>query len=88
MSSAFIKMAGVLSELGFQTIRARVKYSMANAKANGKPIGRPCTTKDDILSAFFKHYPAYSAGKMKVSELARVCKFSKPTVCKYLRIVG
>ena len=88
MSSAFLKMAGVFSELELQMIRARVKSGMANAKAKGKPIGRPKTTKDDIPAVFFKHYPALMAGKMNVSELARVCGLSRPTVYKYLKMMG
>lgn len=88
MSSAFLKMAGVFSELERQMIRARVKSGMANAREKGRPIGRPKTTKEDIPASFYKHYPAYMAGKMNVSELARVCGLSRPTVYKYLKMVG
>ena len=86
MSSAFLKMAGVFSELELQMIRSRVKSGMANAAAQGHRIGRPKTTKDDIPAVFFKHFPAYSAGNMNLSELARVCGLSRPTVYKYLRL--
>ena len=41
MSAAFMKMAGVFSELELQMIRTRVKSGMANAKAKGKKVGRP-----------------------------------------------
>lgn len=88
MSSAFLKMAGVFSELELQMIRARVRSGMANAAIKGKHIGRPQTTKDDIPAVFYKHYPAYMAGTLNVSELARVCGLSRPTVYKYLRLVG
>ena len=87
MSEAFMKMAGVFSELELQMIRARVKSGMANAKAKGKRIGRKPTTREDIPAVFYKHYPAYAAKKMNVSELARVCKLSRPTVYKYLKII-
>ena len=87
MSEAFMKMAGVFSELELQMIRARVKSGMANAKAKGKKIGRKPTTKEDIPAVFYKHYPAYAAKKMNVSELARVCKLSRPTVYKYLSLI-
>ena len=87
MSEAFMKMAGVFSELELQMIRSRVKSGMANAKANGKKIGRKPTTKEDIPAVFYKHYPAYAAKKMNVSELARVCKLSRPTVYKYLSLI-
>ena len=88
MSEAFMKMAGVFSELELQMIRARVKSGMQNAKAKGVKVGRKPTTKDDIPSVFFKHYPAYAAKKMNVSELARVCKLSRPTVYKYLKMLS
>ena len=88
MSEAFLQMAGVFAQLELAMIRARVKSAMDNAKAKGKKIGRPQTTKDDIPAVFFKHYPAYAAGKMNVSEFARVCGLSRPTVYKYLRIIS
>jgi DNA invertase Pin-like site-specific DNA recombinase len=87
MSEAFIKMAGVFSELELQMIRSRVKSGMVNAKAKGIKVGRKPTTKEDIPSVFYKHYPAYAAKKMNVSELARVCKLSRPTVYKYLKLL-
>ena len=86
MSQAFIQMSAVFAELELSIIRARVKSGMANAKAKGKKIGRRPTTKDDIPAVFYKHYPAYAAGQLNVSELARVCGLSRPTVYKYLRI--
>ena len=87
MSQAFVQMSAVFAELELSIIRARVKSGMANAKAKGKQIGRPQTTKDDIPSVFFKHYPAYVAGKMNISEFARVCDLSRTTVYKYIDIL-
>lgn len=86
MSEAFLQMAGVFSHLELAMIRSRVKSGMANAKAKGKKIGRSQTTKDGIPAVFFKHYPAYVSGRMNVSELARVCGLSRPTVYKYLKL--
>ena len=88
MSQAFIQMSAVFAELELSIIRARVKSGMANAKAKGHRIGRPHTTKDDIPAIFYKHYPSYVAHQMNVSELARICGLSRPTVYKYLKMVG
>ena len=87
MSQAFIQMSAVFAELELSIIRARVKSGMANAKAKGKKIGRPQTRKEDIPAAFMKHYAAFVAGMMNVSELARVCGLSRPTVYKYLKML-
>jgi DNA invertase Pin-like site-specific DNA recombinase len=87
MSQAFIQMSAVFAELELSIIRARVKSGMQNAKAKGKRVGRPQTTKDDIPAAFYKHYPLFVAKKMNVSEFARLCGLSRPTVYKYLRLL-
>lgn len=87
MSQAFIQMSAVFAELELSIIRARVRSGIANAKAKGKKVGRPHLTKDDIPASFMKHYPALVEGKMNVSELARVCGISRPTVYKYVKMV-
>ena len=88
MSSAFLKMAGVFSELELQMIRARVKSGMQNAIAKGRKVGRRPTTKEDIPAVFMKHYPAYVERMINVSEFARLCGLSRPTVYKYLKMMG
>ena len=87
MSKAFLEMSGVFAELELSMIRARVRSGMQNARDKGRKIGRPQTTKDDIPSNFYKHYPSYVAGSMNVSELARICGLSRPTVYKYLKLI-
>ena len=87
MSEAFLQMAGVFSQLELAMIRARVRSGMENARAKGKKIGRKPTTKDDIPAVFYKHFPAYMTGNMNVSELARVCGLSRPTVYKYIKLL-
>ncbi len=84
MTEAFLQMAGVFSQLELSMIRARVRSGMANAKAKGAKIGRPRVTLDEIPSLFLRHYPAYKAGNLNISELARVCELSRTTVYKYI----
>ena len=88
MSKAFLEMSGVFAELELSMIRARVRSGMQNARDKGRKIGRPQTTKDDIPAIFYKHYPAFVAGNMNVSELARICGLSRPTVYKYLKYMN
>lgn len=87
MTKAFLQMSGIFAELELSMIRARVKSGMAAARAKGRQIGRKSTSKADIPAAFYRHYPAYASGQLNVSELARVCGLSRPTVYKYLRIM-
>ena len=87
MSKAFLEMSGVFAELELSMIRARVKSGMQNARDKGKRLGRRPTTKDDIPSVFYKHYPSFMSGTLNVSELARICGLSRPTVYKYKRLL-
>lgn len=88
MSQAFIQMSAVFAELELAIIRARVRSGMQNARDKGVKVGRKPTTKDDIPAIFYKHYPAFVAKQMNVSELARVCDLSRPTVYKYLKLIA
>ena len=87
MSQAFIQMSAVFAELELSIIRARVKSGMENAKSKGKRIGRKPTTKENIPAIFYKHYPAYASGQINLSEFARICGLSRPTVYKYLKLI-
>ena len=87
MTNAFIQISGVFAELELRIIRERVRSGMANAKAKGRKIGRPHVTRENIPSVFLRHYPSYVGGKMNLSELARICGFSRTTVYKYMTIL-
>lgn len=87
MSEAFLQMAGVFSQLELAMIRSRVRSGMANAKAKGKQIGRPQTTKDSIPAIFLRHYPAYKNGQLNITELSRVCDLSRTTIYKYISLL-
>ena len=86
MTKSFLQMAGVFAELERNLISARVKSGLDNARAKGKVIGRPTTTKDDIPQVFEKHYPLYKAGKLNKMELSKVCGLSYPTTLKYIAL--
>ena len=85
-SAAFLMMANVFSDLESQIASASIKAGMIKAKDNGKSLGRPRSTVDDIPPSFFKHYPALAQGMLNKSEFARVCGLSRPTVYKYLKM--
>ena len=87
MSEAFLQMAGVFSQLELSMIRERVRSGMANARAKGKQIGRPQTTKGSIPAIFLRHYPAYKSGQLNITELSRVCDLSRTTIYKYISLL-
>ncbi len=87
MTEGMLKMMGVFSEMERNMIRQRVKSGMENAKANGKIIGRPQKTADDLPAIFYRHYPKYKNGEINKKELSRLCNLSYPTIYKYLALI-
>lgn len=88
MSVAFLQIAGVFSELELHMIRERVRSGVANARAKGKRIGRPPVTAESIPSSFWRYFSQYQAGKINISELARLAKISRPTAYRYIAATG
>lgn len=88
MTVAFLQLIAVFSELELSMIRSRVRSGVANAKAKGKRIGRPPVSPEDIPDRFFRYLDQYRAGKINISELARLSQVSRPTVYRYLRAIG
>lgn len=86
MTEGMLKMMGVFAEMERNMISQRVKSGMANAVAKGKKVGRPVTTTDNLPNEFLKHYPKYRDKQVNQTELANLCKMSRPTVIKYIKI--
>lgn len=87
MTTAFLQMAGVFSELELSMTRERVKSGMENARAKGKRIGRPKLTVDDIPENVKRHYPKYRDQQINMVEYARLCDVSRPTMYKYVQLL-
>lgn len=87
LTKGMLMMWGVFAELEHDMIVQRVKSGIKNARANGKKIGRPRTTIDNIPSIFYRYYPMFSNRKINVSEFAKLCGVTRATIYKYLDIV-
>lgn len=88
MTVAFLQLIAVFSELELSMIRARVRSGVANARAKGKRIGRPSLQRDDIPDAFWRYLDLYRTHQINVTELARLAGVSRPTVYRYLSVIG
>lgn len=88
MTEAFLQIAGVFSQLELSMIRQRVRSGMENARAKGKQIGRPSLRQEDIPDNFFRYYTLYAGHQINLTELARLSGVSRPTVYRYLSLLG
>ena len=88
MTVAFLQLIAVFSELELSMIRARVRSGVANARAKGKQIGRPHLRRDDIPDVFWRYLDLYRSNQINTTELARLAGVSRPTVYRYLSVIG
>ena len=86
MTDGMLKMMGVFAEMERNMISQRVKSGMANAISKGAIVGRPATTVESLPVDFLKHYPKLRDRQITVTELALLCKISRRTAYKYIRI--
>ena len=73
---------------GIPWLEDRYRNPVEHCSETGSHLGRPHTTVDNIPAIFRKYYKEYVAGRMNVSDLARACGLSRPTVYKYMKMIG
>ena len=86
MTKAFLQMSGVFCELEREMTKARVKSGVANAKANGKRVGRPALTVDHVKEnkKFMECYKLWKEGHLKKTEIRKLTSLSRTTIDKYI----
>ena len=87
MTEGMVKMWGVFAEMERNIISQRVKSGMKNAIEQGKKVGRPITTKDNLPDRFWKYYQRYKQKEINISELAKLMECSRTTVYKYISLI-
>ena len=87
-AQAFVNTCNVILELDRACTREMIRTGMQLARAQGKHIGRKPTTVNDIPSTFISHLPDLQNHTLNISQLARACNLSRPTVYKYLNLIG
>lgn len=88
LTEGMLKMFAVFSEIERNITSERVKSGMKHAQEQGKEIGRPSTTIDNIPDKFKQYYPLYESGKINVTDLKKLTGIkSRTTVYKYIKIM-
>jgi DNA invertase Pin-like site-specific DNA recombinase len=88
MNRAMFYMMGTFAELERGVTVERIVSGIANAKEKGAKMGRPPMETKDIPKAVHEHLPDYQAGKLGMAEYARRVKVSRPSLYKYLHLMG
>ena len=86
MTDCMLKVMGVFAELERNMASQRIKSGMVNAKDKGVVLGRPATTAANLPPLFIKYYPLYVAKQVTQEGLADLCKITRQSVSKYIKI--
>ncbi|MCL1844090.1 MAG: recombinase family protein [Defluviitaleaceae bacterium] len=86
MNRGMLMMMGIFADLERALICQRVRSGMENAREKGAVIGRPQTTVANLPKKFIEFYPKYVAKDMTQEDLAAVCKVTRQSIAKYIRI--
>ena len=87
MTEGMLKMMGVFSEIERNMISQRVKSGVANARANGKILGRPALDVNKVPQKVKDTYNLFKDGEISKTDYAKMCNVSRPTLDKYLKII-
>lgn len=87
MIEGMLKVNAVFGEMEAKLKIHQIKLGLDTAVKNGKKLGRPTTSYDDIPKVFMQYYPKYKNGSLNKMAFARVTQLSYPTIYKYLNIV-
>lgn len=86
MTEGMLKMMGVFAELERNMTRQRVRSGLANAKANGKVLGRKEVKIEDLPRKFVMEYGKYKNKQINVSDYAKLCEVSRPTIYRWISV--
>ena len=87
MIEGMLKINAVFGEMEAKLKVHQIKLGLGTAVKDGKKLGRPKSTYDDIPKVFMQYYPKYKNGTLNKLAFARVTQLSYPTIFKYIYIV-
>ena len=86
MTSTMLQILSVFASFDVKMKSFQVKLGLANAVANGKKLGRPSLTKENIPDKFYKNLDLYKKGNINKTEFARIMNWSRPKLNRILEL--
>ena len=84
---AMLQIMGVFAELEMNLASERINSGLAHAKKKGVKLGRPKKTIAQVPLKVRKHWGAYKAGKITLTDYAKQVGLSRPTIYKYIKLL-
>lgn len=86
-TSTYLQLTTALFNLEEFMKCTKAQHSSVGARLQRGRIGRPRLKLEDIPSCFFMYYPMHVEGRLSISQFARQCNLSRPTIYKYIKMV-
>ncbi len=87
VTEGMLAMANAFAQIEQGITVKRTRSGMKKAEKAGKKLGRPAMTRETLPPSFLKYYHRYSIGKVTQEGLAVLCKTSRQTISKYIKIM-
>ena len=87
-TSFFLNIMMAFNNLEVEVTKARIKSGLKKAVSEGKKLGRPKLTKEDIPLSFYKTLDLYRQKKINKTEFSRIMNWSRPKLDRVLKIVN
>ena len=84
LNNLMIELLGYITQKEVESIRRRTQEGIERAKAQGKHIGRPKITLNDLTKDFYKWYPEWQKGKITAVDFAKLVGVSRTTIYRYI----
>lgn len=84
---AYVNLMAMLVDLEHSKLYTMKREGKLGVRKPRGKYGRPKTTIAQIPEDFFLYYILYNDGQMNITEFARACKLSRPTIYKYIKIL-
>jgi len=77
---------GAFAQLEQRQTRSRIVSGIENARAQGKPLGRPVKTLTTLPSAFLDNLGAFTLGQLTTREFEAILGVSRQTIYRWIKI--
>ena len=87
MTSTMLQVMAIFASFDLKMKVFQIKLGLNNAVAQGKVLGRPPKTKDNISDIFYKYYSQYKNKQINLTELSKLSGCCRNTCYNYIKII-
>lgn len=87
MTSTMLQVMSIFANFDLKMKIFQIKLGLANALAEGKILGRPQKTKENISDTFYKYYAQYKNGQINLTEMSKLVGCCRNTCYNLIKVI-